>query len=108
VAPQCQSWSGLSWSASGYISGVYSSAGSGVIDLQDTTSVGGHPPAEPQAIWFALWDNAVNLTGSPYMSSAVWPAAARAKQFAGPRVVKIGGFSLNIDSDLVNSPVARG
>jgi len=41
------------------------------------------------------------------MNSAVWSAAARSKQFAGPRVVKIGGFSLNIDSDLVNSPVAR-
>jgi Domain of unknown function (DUF1906) len=94
--------------ASGYISGVYSSAGSGVIDLQDNTSVAGHPLAEPQAIWFALWDNAVNLTGSPYMNSAVWSAAARSKQFAGPHVVKIGGFSLNIDSDLVNSPVARG
>lgn len=62
--------------ASGYISGVYSSAGSGVIDLQDATSVAGHPLAEPQAIWFALWDNAVNLTGSPYMNSAVWSAAA--------------------------------
>jgi hypothetical protein len=94
--------------ASGYVSGVYSSAGSGVIDLQTTTSVGGHPLVEPQAIWFALWDNAVNLTGSPYMNSGVWSAAARSKQYAGPRVVKIGGFSLDIDSDLVDGPVAQG
>jgi hypothetical protein len=94
--------------ASGYVSGVYSSAGSGVIDLQTTTSIGGHPLAEPQAIWFALWDNAVDLTGSPYMTSAVWSPSARSKQYAGPRVVTVGGISLNIDSDLVNSPVARG
>jgi hypothetical protein len=94
--------------ASGYVSGVYSSAGSGVINLQNTSSVGGHPLARPQAIWFALWDNAVNLTGSPYMTPAVWPASARAKQYAGPRVVTVGGISMNIDSDLVNSPVARG
>jgi Domain of unknown function (DUF1906) len=94
--------------ASGYVSGVYSSAGSGVINLQNTSSVGGHPLARPQAIWFALWDNAVNLTGSPYMTPAVWSASARAKQYAGPRVVTVGGISLNIDSDLVNSPVARG
>jgi len=94
--------------ASGYVSGVYSSAGSGVVNLQNTSSVGGHPLARPQAIWFALWDNAVNLTGSPYMTPAVWPASARAKQYAGPRVVTVGGISLNIDSDLVNSSVARG
>jgi len=94
--------------ASGYVSGVYSSAGSGVINLQNTSSVGGHPLVRPQAIWFALWDNAVNLTGSPYMTPAVWSASARAKQYAGPRVVTVGGISMNIDSDLVNSPVARG
>jgi hypothetical protein len=93
---------------SGYVSGVYSSAGSGVINLQTTANVGGHPLVEPQAIWFALWDNAVNLTGSPYMSPAVWTAAARSKQYAGPRVVKIGGYSLDIDSDLVDGPVAQG
>ena len=94
--------------ASGYVSGVYSSAGSGVINLQNTTSVGGHPLAKPQAIWFALWDNAVNLTGSPYMTPAVWSASARSKQYAGPRVVTVGGVKLNIDSDLVNSSVAHG
>jgi hypothetical protein len=94
--------------ASGYVSGVYSSAGSGVINLQNTSSIGGHPLAKPQAIWFALWDNAANLTGSPYMTPAVWSASARSKQYAGPRVVTVGGISLNIDSDLVDGPVARG
>ena len=94
--------------ASGYVSGVYSSAGSGVVNLQTTSSVAGHPLTEPQAIWFALWDNVVNLTGSPYLTPAVWSPAARSKQYAGPRVVKVGGISLNIDSDLVNSPVAHG
>ncbi|MGH3203224.1 MAG: DUF1906 domain-containing protein [Streptosporangiaceae bacterium] len=93
--------------ASGYVSGVYSSAGSGVINLQNTSSIGGHPLAKPQAIWFALWDNAVDLTGSPYMTPAVWSASARSKQYAGPRVVTVGGISLNIDSDLVDGPVAR-
>jgi hypothetical protein len=93
---------------SGYVSGVYSSAASGVVDLQTTTSIGGHQLAEPQAIWFALWDNAVNLTGSPYMTPAVWSAGARSKQYAGPLVVTVGGISLNVDSDLVNSTVAQG
>jgi hypothetical protein len=36
-----------------YISGVYSSAGSAITDLQSNTTVAGHSLAEPQAIWFA-------------------------------------------------------
>jgi hypothetical protein len=40
--------------AVGYISGVYSSAGSAITDLQSHTTVAGHSLAEPQAIWFAL------------------------------------------------------
>ena len=79
--------------AVGYISGVYSSAGSAITDLQSNTTVAGHSLAEPQAIWFALWDNGNSMTGSPYMTSAVWPVASRSKQYAGNRVVKVGGIS---------------
>ena len=93
--------------AVGYISGVYSSAGSAITDLQSNTTVAGHSLAEPQAIWFALWDNGTSMTGAPYMTSAVWPVASRSKQYAGNRVVKVGGISLNIDADWVASAVAR-
>jgi len=94
--------------AQGYVSGVYSSADAAIIDLQSTTTIAGHPLAEPQAIWFALWDNANNLTGTPYMTTAVWPVASRSKQLSGNRVVSVGGISLDIDTDLVASAVARG
>jgi hypothetical protein len=94
--------------AKGYVSGVYSSADAAIIDLQTTTTIAGHSLAEPQAIWFALWDNANNLTGSPYMTASVWPALARSKQYAGNRTVKVGGISLSIDADWVNGPVVRG
>jgi Rv2525c-like, glycoside hydrolase-like domain len=93
--------------AVGYISGVYSSAGSAITDLQSHTTVAGHSLAEPQAIWFALWDNGKSMTGAPYMTSAVWPVASRSKQYAGNRVVKVGGISLNIDADWVAGAVAR-
>jgi hypothetical protein len=93
--------------AVGYVSGVYSSAGSAITDLQSNTTVAGHSLAEPQAVWFALWDNGTNMTGAPYMTSAVWPVASRSKQYAGNRVVKVGGISLNIDADWVASAVAR-
>jgi Domain of unknown function (DUF1906) len=94
--------------AGGYISGVYSSADSAAIDLQANTMIAGHSLAEPQDMWFALWDNALNLTGSPYLTGAVWPPTQRSKQYLGGHIVKVGGFSLDIDSDLVNSAVARG
>jgi hypothetical protein len=42
------------------------------------------------------------------MSSVVWPAASRSKQYAGNRTVTVGGISLSIDADLVASAVARG
>src|SRR6266699_3626890 len=63
--------------AVGYVSGVYSSASAAVTDLQSNTTIAGHPLAEPQAIWFALWDNANSMTGAPYMTTAVWPVASR-------------------------------
>jgi len=94
--------------AVGYISGVYSSASAAITDLQSNTTIAGHPLAEPQAIWFALWDNGNSMTGAPYMTSAVWPVASRSKQYAGNRTVKVGGISLNIDADWVASAVARG
>jgi hypothetical protein len=94
--------------AGGYVSGVYSSADSAAIDLQSNTTIAGHALAEPQDMWFALWDNALNLTGSPYLTGAVWPQTQRSKQYQGGHVVKVGGISLDIDSDLVDSAVARG
>ena len=94
--------------ASGYVSGVYSSADAAIIDLQSTTMISGHSLAEPQAIWFALWDNANTLTGTPYMTTAVWPVASRSKQYAGNHTVTVGGISLNIDADWVASRVAHG
>ena len=42
------------------------------------------------------------------MTAGVWPVAERSKQYYGPRIVKVGGISLDIDSDLVDGPVVRG
>jgi hypothetical protein len=94
--------------ADGYVSGVYSSADSAAIDLQSNTTIAGHALAEPQDMWFALWDNALNLTGSPYLTGTVWPETQRSKQYQGGHIVSVGGISLDIDSDLVDSAVVRG
>jgi Domain of unknown function (DUF1906) len=93
--------------AEGYVSGVYSSAGSGIIDLDTTSIINGHPLAEPQALWFALWDNASDLNGSPYLTGNLWPPARRSKQYEGSRWVKIKKMGLEVDLDLVNSATVR-
>jgi hypothetical protein len=88
-----------------YLSGVYSSEDSGVQDLQ-TAAVAGKI-IEPQAIWFALWDNERNLIGGPVLGPRPWLIGDRVKQYAGGHNQKVGGITLNIDSDLVGGPVAR-
>jgi hypothetical protein len=93
--------------AEGYVSGVYSSADSGIIDLDTSSMVNGHPLAEPQSLWFALWDNASDLNGSPYLTGDLWPPARRSKQYEGSRWVKIRKIGLDVDLDLVNSATVR-
>ena len=91
-----------------YVPGLYSSAASGIVDVQAATTIAGHAMAKPKAVWFALWDNNANLNGTGYLTSAVWPLASRSKQYQGNKVVKVGGISLDIDADLVDSAVVRG
>ena len=91
--------------ARGYTSGVYSSASTGVTDLVGTTTISGHSMAQPDAMWFALWDSNGNLTGTPYLPSSRW-ASDRVKQYAGNKTQKIGGYTLNIDADRVGGAVA--
>ena len=93
--------------ADGYVSGVYSSADSGIIDLDTISSVDRHSLAEPQQLWFALWDDSNNLNGEPYLTVPLWPPAHRSKQYAGSERVKIHGFALDVDLDLVDSAVVR-
>ena len=57
--------------------------------------IAGDPLAEPRAIWIALWDNVLNVTGSPY-EPAVWPVAP-VQAVRGP--VVSARVSLDIDAD---------
>jgi hypothetical protein len=88
-----------------YFSGVYSSADSGVQDLQSAAVSG--TVSEPQAIWFALWDGQRSLTDAPVIEQQPWLVTDRVKQYSGGHWQKIGGISLDIDSDLVGGLVAR-
>jgi len=88
----------------GYISGVYSSQDSGIADMQAAAVAKLAGFTAPQAVWVALWDGSAALgAGSP-----PWPVTARSKQYLGPQDITIGGFTLNIDSDLVGGAVFSG
>jgi len=91
----------------GYVSGVYSSAGSGILDLDTTSTINGHPLAEPQSLWFALWDNDSDLNGSPYLTEDLWPPSRLSKQYLGTGWVTVGHTTLDVDLDLVNSATVR-
>ena len=91
--------------AKGYVSGVYSSASTGITDLATTTTISGHALNQPDALWFALWDMKNNLIGTPYLASTKW-AADRVKQYQGNQNVKVGSYTLNIDADWVGGAVS--
>jgi hypothetical protein len=76
-----------------------------VTALVAQTVIDGHRLAEPDALWFGLWDDKRNLKGAPYLPGRRW-ASDRVKQYAGNRTRKIGGYTLHIDADRVGGPVA--
>lgn len=89
--------------AAGYVTGVYSSQDSGIVDMQ-SGAVGKLPGfTPPEAIWIALWDNVASLNDG----ALTWPPPARSKQYAGNINATVGGITLNIDRDFVGGPLAR-
>ena len=85
----------------GYVSGVYSSAGSGIKDLGAARSVVGHALDRPDSVWIGLWDGKNNLSALPYVSGSWWSGKRRSKQYQGPHWERHGKVRLNIDSDNV-------
>lgn len=88
--------------AAGYISGVYSSAASGISDL---ASAYGTSYVEPDDLWIANW-NGRHSTADPYVPSADWADHQRLHQFNGGENVTYGGVTLNIDGDWLDGAVA--
>ncbi|HEY8764225.1 MAG TPA: DUF1906 domain-containing protein [Solirubrobacteraceae bacterium] len=88
--------------ASGYLSGVYSSANSGIGDL---VAAQGTAFLEPDAIWIARWDNN-HSTADPGVPSYEWAAHQRIHQFSGGQNVTYGGVTINIDGDYLDGATA--
>ena len=86
----------------GYVSGVYSSAGSGIVDLGSRY---GTSYREPDQIWIANWDGR-RTTHDPYIPDSYWSDHQRIRQYRGAHNESYGGYRINIDNDYVDGAVA--
>lgn len=84
--------------ALGYVSGVYSSTGSGISDLAAAYGTG---YLSPDDIWLANWNNQQS-TADPSVPSTAWPSHQRIHQYRGGHDDTYGGTTINIDSDYVD------
>jgi hypothetical protein len=88
--------------ADGYLSGVYSSAASGITDL---VRVNGSGYSEPDDVWIAHWDDQATTSDS-YVPSSDWSDHQRIRQYQGDHRVTYGGVTLDIDSDYLDGATA--
>jgi hypothetical protein len=87
----------------GYISGVYSSASSGIRDLVSKYR-GGYP--EPNDISIADWNGQKNAH-DPYVPASEWSHHQRVHQYLGNRTESYGGVTLSVDDDFLNGATAN-
>jgi Domain of unknown function (DUF1906) len=87
----------------GYLSGVYSSSSSGVVDLARQYS--GHQYVMPDTIFDALWNGSANVRDKVFKSKS-WPLNHRVHQFSGNDTQKWGGFKIDVDKDYLDIGLA--
>ena len=88
--------------AEGYLSGVYSSGDSGIVDLVKQV---GTAYREPDELWVARW-NGVASTADPNVPASYWPVHERLHQDQGDQNKTYGHARLSIDSDFVDAATA--
>jgi hypothetical protein len=88
-----------------YVSGVYSSAGSGITMLDDARVERPDEVVLPDQIWVARWDGKAN-TDTSYLRADGWRPHARVKQYQGGHDETWGGVRINIDRNYLD--VGRG
>ena len=85
----------------GYVSGVYSSVGSGIKMLDDARVQRPGVFTLPDAIWLARWDGVAN-TSSDYILDDGWRPGGRVKQYVGGHDERWGGVKINIDTNFLD------
>lgn len=85
-----------------YVSGVYSSAGSGVKMLDDARVNRPGKYSMPDQIWIARWSGVpgeINTRDTTYIRDDGWMPHARVHQYLGGHDETHGGVKINIDSN---------
>src|SRR5829696_87783 len=85
-----------------YVSGVYSSASSGIRDLASRYRSDYRVPDD---IWIANWDGR-RTTDDPYVPDSYWSNHQRIRQYRGGHTETYRGVSINIDSNYLDGAVA--
>ncbi len=87
--------------ANGYVSGVYSSVGSGIKILDQARVQKRADVTLPDQIWLARWDQVANTSSTQYISDDGWQGQ-RVKQYQGGHNETWGGVTINIDRNYLN------
>jgi hypothetical protein len=88
--------------ADGFLSGIYSSGGSGIADLVAQWGTG-YP--EPDELWFADWNGSATTSDS-YVPTGEWTGHRRLHQYSGGVNKTYGGVTMNIDQDYLDAATA--
>lgn len=82
----------------GYVSGVYSSASSGIRALDDAKADTPRKYAMPDRVWIADWNGKANVSSS-YIRPGSWMPHRRVHQYRGGHDERHGGVTINIDTN---------
>jgi peptidoglycan hydrolase-like protein with peptidoglycan-binding domain len=85
----------------GYVSGVYSSAASGIRMLDDARVLRRGTYTMPDRVWIADWNGRRN-TSSSYVRGDGWRPHRRVHQYVGGHNETHGGVTINIDRNWLN------
>jgi peptidoglycan hydrolase-like protein with peptidoglycan-binding domain len=86
--------------SSGYLSGFYSSAASGI---KDAASEYGNPAyTRVDHLFYAWWNGAADTNTGTYVPSTYWSNHQRIHQYVGEVTETYGGYSINIDRDYLD------
>ncbi|TXL88611.1 glycoside hydrolase domain-containing protein [Streptomyces sp. IB2014 016-6] len=86
--------------SSGYLSGLYSSAASGIKDAADEYNNGAYTRVDH--LFYAWWNGAADTNTGSYVPSTYWSNHQRIHQYAGEVTESYGGYSINIDRDYLD------
>ena len=85
----------------GFVTGVYSSASSGIKAMDDVRATRASAYTLPDRIWLARWDGVAN-TSSSYIREDGWRPGGRVKQYRGGHDETWGGVRINIDTNYLD------